>query len=57
MEQKEETPKKKIMKRLILNISMTQYEVVRDVGKKLKFRVTIDKEPSEFDLLWTDMAV
>lgn len=43
--------------KLVLNISQTKYDVLKDVARKLKFKISTDKETQEFDLFWTDMAV
>ena len=57
MESKSE-PKKKVSKnKLILNISQTKYEILRDIAKELKFKISSEAEPKDFDLFWTDMAV
>ena len=48
---------KKVRSKLTVNISQTQYDVLKDVARKLKMRTSSDKEAQEFDLFWTDMAV
>ena len=60
METKEtdkENKKRPLKNRLIINLSQTKYEVIKDVGKKLKMKASQEKESAEFDLFWTDMAV
>ena len=57
MEQKPEAKKKVSRNKLVLNISQTKYELLRDIAKDLKFKVSTDPEPKDFDLFWTDMAV
>lgn len=50
--------KKKASKtKLIINVTQTQYDVVLDVGKKLRFKISKDAESNNFDLFWTDMQV
>lgn len=50
--------KKKASKtKLIINVNQTQYDVVLDVGKKLRFKISKDAESNNFDLFWTDMQV
>ena len=50
--------KKKASKtKLIINVTQTQYDVVLDVGKKLRFEISKDAESNNFDLFWTDMQV
>lgn len=51
--------KKKKLKypKLVINVSETQYPVVKAVGKKLfKWRLSYDPE-EDWDVWWTDMAV
>jgi hypothetical protein len=31
------------------------YDVIREVGKKLNFKISDDKDSLDFDLFWTDM--
>ena len=58
VETKIEKPRVRVSKnKLVLNMSQTKYDVIKDVCKKLKFKISNDKETQEFDLFWTDMAV
>jgi tubulin polyglutamylase TTLL6/13 len=41
-----------------MNVSMTQYEVVRKVGRKaFNWKLSYDAESEEWDMFWTDSAV
>ena len=44
--------------RIVINVSDTQYPVVRQVSKKVfHWRLSFDLEDTDFDLWWTDNAV
>ena len=43
-------------RRVIFNLNDTKYDVVKRVGKKLKWKISHDQE-EEWDVLWTDMGV
>lgn len=43
--------------KIVINISDCQYPVVRNVGKKLKWKISTDPESTQWDVFWTDNAV
>lgn len=54
----EARPKRKVVTRVVMNVSMTQYEVVRKVGRKVfNWKLSTDPESDEWDIFWTDSAV
>lgn len=51
-------PKKMPKTRIIMNVSDTQYDVVKYVGKKLfKWKLSYETENFDWDIMWTDNAV
>lgn len=40
-----------------MSLLETRYEVLKDIGLELNFKITIDPNELQWDLYWTDMAV
>lgn len=40
-----------------MNISDTQYDIIREVGMFRKYKLQIDCKNQNFDLFWTDSSV
>lgn len=50
--------RRRVCRRVVMNVSMTQYEVVRNVGKKaFNWKLSMDSESDDWDVFWTDSAV
>ena len=52
----ESPSRKRRRKRLLLHVGFTQYDVVKEVGRMLNFRITTN-EDLEWDLMWLDGGV
>lgn len=51
------SPKKSTQKRVSINTSSTQYELITKISKKLKWKIEDSEDDSDSDLYWVDLAI